>query len=476
MIRLEDFVEQINEAGRGRPRKVRPEEVDTQSNNPDPKKIEGKKPEKNGSNGLFAVDEPTDDDAYEPLDKATMNANIKRLLMKIKAEDDFFIQGEAGWGKTSIIKNMAKRFGRTIVTVYLDKAVATDLGGIPIPVEGRRGNAEQKLAMPAWGCYILNNPEKKILLFFDEMNQAQPDVMNALMPIVLEHEICNIRFDNFFVGAAGNFEHENKGAITELSGPLKSRFAPIIEWESGDWAGTFRYLRNKKQTKFGDKTWPQLVGDEFINKMEECAQCFVNPRELEKKVIQWAYKLKQAGDNDYFDVEDYQDRLDKLVKEDLEPSEKKKIAKLAEFIYNWMNDLIQKKENKPSKKKMMPSRLREYLEAAIKNGYIDATEDLDPQGKNKREVRYGLSRENINILIDAWNALQPEDELTAEILDQNIRKLEKDGVKFKFEKDEEWEKAHFVDPERPDPYEPDYDDFMRTHPNDPDYKEWKNKH
>ena len=42
------------------------------------------------------------------------------------------------------------------------------------------------------------------------MNQAQPCVMNALMPIVLKNVICNVQFDNFMVGAAGNFEDENE--------------------------------------------------------------------------------------------------------------------------------------------------------------------------------------------------------------------------------------------------------------------------
>ena len=82
------------------------------------------------------------------------------------------------------------------------------------------------------------------------MNQAQPDVMNALMPIVLEHEIAGRKYgptdkngkvteSNFFVGAAGNFEDEND-AVNELSGPLKSRFKPIIVWKTHDEYKGFR--------------------------------------------------------------------------------------------------------------------------------------------------------------------------------------------------------------------------------------------
>ena len=101
--------------------------------NVNPERIVGKDVKKNGTGGKFAIDEPTDNDAIEPLSKDQLNKNMKRLLMKFKADEPFFIMGEAGWGKTSIIKSMAKRFGRTVITVYLDKCEATDLGGIPVP-------------------------------------------------------------------------------------------------------------------------------------------------------------------------------------------------------------------------------------------------------------------------------------------------------------------------------------------------------
>ena len=152
--------------------------------------------------------------------------------MKFKAQEPFFILGEAGWGKTSIIKDMAKRFKRQVITIYLDKAEKEDLGGIPAPIKNADGRVTRKMLAPDWAEYMADHPETQFLLFFDEMNQATPDIMNALMPIVLEHQICGKKYDNFFVGAAGNFEHEND-AVSDLSAPLTSRFKPIIVWETG---------------------------------------------------------------------------------------------------------------------------------------------------------------------------------------------------------------------------------------------------
>ena len=212
------------------------------------KRTKGKEEKEWTPNGAaWAIEPPYDDGAVEDIPDEDYNDNLLDLQAKFDADEPFFIQGRAGWGKTSIIEDMAKRAGRHVITVYLDKAQATDLGGIPVPVE-ENGVAKIVNAMPDWAAYMLAHKNDKFLLFFDEMNQAQPDVMNALMPIVLKNVICNIQFDNFMVGAAGNFEEENENGISELSGPLKSRFKPIIIWNSGtedDWRSTFKYLHKK---------------------------------------------------------------------------------------------------------------------------------------------------------------------------------------------------------------------------------------
>ena len=395
------------------------------------KKVQGKDAEKNGlKGGEWGVDEPTDDDAAEEIDKKNLSKNMKRLLMKFKSEEDFFIIGEAGWGKTSIIKNMAKKFNRKVVTVYLDKAVASDLGGIPIPVQGKKG-AVQEMAMPAWAKVIEDNEDQQFLLFFDEMNQAAPDVMNALMPIVLEHEICGRKFKNFFVGAAGNFESEN-GAVNELSGPLRSRFKPLIVWETGgdSWRDAFKYLH---------KNWDDKLSKELVNDFEDNAEAFQNPREVEQKIFKFIYKLKQDGDYDYFDSEDYLDRLNGLVKDDLTRTQENNVKKLADNIYSFMNTKESKEGEKQSSSgrsgrkskdvNMVPENVKEAIKTGMKFGYIE-----------QDGVKYGISEENIKALVD-------EEDCNAEMLERIINKFEADGITFKFKKNEEWKKKGYEDPE-----------------------------
>ena len=353
--------------------------------NVNPERIVGKDVKKNGTGGKFAIDEPTDNDAIEPLSKDQLNKNMKRLLMKFKADEPFFIMGEAGWGKTSIIKSMAKRFGRTVITVYLDKCEATDLGGIPVPREDKRGNAYVDSAMPAWAQYMLEHDDQQFLLFFDEMNQADGAVMNALMPIVLETEVCGVKFDNFIVGAAGNFDHEND-AVNELSGPLKSRFKPIIIWETGgdaEWKQAFDFMHKEWDGKLGED------GPAYIDLLQENRDLFQNPREVEHKILKWCSKMIDTDDKDLFDVEDYLDRLEGLTKEDLNRTQEDKLKKLAEATYNLVNGLPLYPERKRSKgKEMMDETLKNNIKKAMRNGFMTN----GPDSSDKR--KYGISREN----------------------------------------------------------------------------------
>ena len=403
--------------------------------NVNPERIVGKDAKKNGTGGKFAIDEPTDNDVVEPLSKDQLNKNMKRLLMKFKADEPFFIMGEAGWGKTSIIKSMAKRFGRTVITVYLDKCEATDLGGIPVPREDKRGNAYVDSAMPAWAQYMLEHDDKQFLLFFDEMNQADGAVMNALMPIVLETEVCGVKFDNFIVGAAGNFDHEND-AVNELSGPLKSRFKPIIVWETGgdaEWKQAFDFMHKEWDSKLGED------GPEYINLLYENRDLFQNPREVEHKILKWCSKMVDTDDKDLFDVEDYLDRLSGLAKEDLNRTQEDKLKKLAEATYNLVNGRSLSPERKRSKgKEMMDETLKNTIKKAMRNGFMTN----GPDSSDKR--KYGISKENAPLVF--CDPEMTENACNREMFDRYINKLEADGLKFKYETDDEWRDAGLVDP------------------------------
>ena len=420
------------------------------------KRVKGKEEKEWTNNGAaWAIEPPYDDGAVEDIPDEDYNDNLLDLQAKFDADEPFFIQGRAGWGKTSIIEDMAKRAGRHVITVYLDKAQATDLGGIPVPVE-ENGVAKIVNAMPDWAAYMLAHKKDKFLLFFDEMNQAQPDVMNALMPIVLKNVICNIQFDNFMVGAAGNFEEENENGISELSGPLKSRFKPIIIWSSGtedDWKSTFKYLHKK---------WDKEFGKEVVDEFEKRAMLFDNPRELEHKVFKAILNIREkAKSNPKIKLTRYNAQwckrhLGDIVKDELSRNEDKQLSELSEVYHKLLvegPDAFKKKdENEKSRSRrskgsdQVSEEIKQQIKTAMKRGYM-MNDERDSKGNLIDKRKYGISRENINVFCDMELSDKESGEVVnAEMLERIINKLEADGVKFKYETDAEWKKAGLSDP------------------------------
>jgi MoxR-like ATPase len=417
--------------------------VQVRKGDPDPERVVGKDEKNNGSRGLFSIDPPTDDDIVENWDELTISENEAAIMEKLDADDPFFILGEAGWGKTSIIEKLAKSYGKTVITVYLDKAVKEDLDGIPMG-QKEKGVAYQDKAVPAWAAHIINHPDEDFLLFFDEMNQADPGVMNALMPIVLKRELCGFQpgprdsrgkriKPNFTVGAAGNYEHEND-AVSELSKPLEDRFAPIIIWKTGDedsWRASFRFLHKK---------WDDKLGKNIVDEFESCSALFPNPRRLDLKIFQFYADVKEkARTKKIYTIEKITERISQLALQNLKRTDEDKLKKLAELLYNYVHDINAESNSRRRGKDadMIDDNTKAEITNAMENGYISVKEGT-------KNVHYGVSRENLSkIYCDPEVLSQP---LNAEMIDRLVRKLEADGKKFKYETNKEFLKDGLPDP------------------------------
>ena len=319
MKKLDDFV---NETRQSRKEK----EAWVEDNDVTLKDVKGKDEDKNGSGGKWAVEPPTDDDILKKINPKELHINAKRIFNKIEHDEPFFVQGEAGWGKTSIITDIAHKLGRTVITVYLDKCEAVDLAGLPVPKESKRGADYVSSVMPGWATVMYDNPKTQFLLFFDEMNQAQPDVMNALMPIVLKNVICGYQFKNFIVGGAGNFVEENS-AVNDLSEPLKRRFGNIIRWVSGDWDAAFKHLHEK---------WDDKLGKSFVDKVFGYASLFNAPRDIDIFVFKYFYKeieLVKGGRESYLDTDDIYEWYRRVCKDELKRSEDDLLKQFSEMCF-----------------------------------------------------------------------------------------------------------------------------------------------
>lgn len=433
MESLKNFANSINEAvSKAQAEKMRKEQEEVL------KKVKkGKDADDNGTEGLWEIEVSTDDAVANPIkkdDPDMMEKNKKAIAKRLRVGKPFLLIGEAGWGKTSIIKSIAKRYGYSVMTVYLDKCQREDLGGIPAYGKTKDGVAYQELLMPSWALYILSHPDKKFLLFFDEMNQADPGVMNALMPIVLENQICGRRIPNFVACGAGNFDWENREGVNEISGPLLDRFGgrPII-WET-NWDHAFKHLSKK---------WGDKISKNVIQLFMDNAQYFRNPRAIENDIFSIIVEEKNSDEPDFYDVEDWKDTIESALKrdEELDRVGEKAIKQIADAVYSFVNSKEEKTTNtrRGGNKdiNMVSDDFKNKLKKAMKQGYI--VDNEDPQ-----KTKYGVSRENAPILF--CDEEYTEEPMPNEILQRLINKFEADGITFKYEKNADWKRAGLKDP------------------------------
>lgn len=388
-------------------------------------RIKGKKLKSNGTEGKYTIESPYDGDALKKAEaraKVSMadDRNLKRLSTKIKLEQPFMIIGEAGWGKTSVIKDLAKQNNLHVIVVYLDKAEAYDLGGLPYIHTLENGTVTQMNAMPIWAYYIYSNPDKKFLLFFDELNQADSAVCKALMPIVNpdQHEICGIKMDNYIVGAAGNTQDEDR-TLTTLSKPLLSRFKPIIYWNVGDeanWKTAFNFLRSKWDGIIDSK-----VIDELAKHVIHLKRVFSNPREIDQHILGIISRVKSNPEK--FENEFDADMLKEYVysacknnREDLKTAEQEEVDSLIDYLYAWItsskvyssveltSDILSDDEKK-------------WIQDIITKGYFKVTSD------DGQKVNIVVSEDDDDLADLCTKLAEDNSRVGREVVDSYIREL-----------------------------------------------------
>lgn len=163
--------------------------------------------------------------------------NKQKILAHIKANVPLLIIGSSGWGKSSIVYEVAQELNLPIVTANANSWMAEDFGGLVRPINGEYYD----YLPPKW---VIDNRDKEFILFIDEINQANVSVLHALYRIVLDREVAGIKL-NMKIIAAGNNNSENP-YLTELPEPLLKRFS-VYQWENNI-TEACRYLNKKYNT------------------------------------------------------------------------------------------------------------------------------------------------------------------------------------------------------------------------------------
>lgn len=171
------------------------------------------------------------------------------------------IWGAPGIGKTAIVRSVAQKIasekgikqGLPVMVVTLANFTPTDLGGVPLlfqtgsietakqyrdapgeelDLEGTdkvilpasmRGKISQEQTIPGWLPGEADSDEG--ILFFDEINRADPMMLGASLTLLLDRQTASGRYTmpwGWRVMAAGN--RRSDGPVTELEAAVGSRF------------------------------------------------------------------------------------------------------------------------------------------------------------------------------------------------------------------------------------------------------------
>jgi hypothetical protein len=223
-------------------------------------------------------------------DPEILNLNPKQLVEKIKmhykAQNDhgihlpLFIWGAPGIGKTDVVNDTADDLDLTAITIDLSLKDPVDFIGVPMPEkhftaskDGERKPTLDKEGNPVYKTIYAvpkifpdeSEAVKGGIIFFDEMNRANPSVLNASLQFICNRKLNGYELPhNWIIIAASNRPHIDDEGMSEIGKALGNRFAQVNMFVTvEDW---IKWARSKKaMTKPIDKNDEKFVPEYYVS-------------------------------------------------------------------------------------------------------------------------------------------------------------------------------------------------------------------
>ena len=221
------------------------------------------------------------------------------MVANLGSEVTFLFQGEPGVGKSTMLKDLSKRFPDHEVA-YIDCA-NLDLGDIAMPFIDRELNCTRYYP----NAHFKLHTDKPIIVMLDELTKASQPVQNMLLPLILENRLGDrelptgsLRFATGNLLGDGVGDHLKAHVVNRMS-LVNFRKPTSQEWIK--WA-----LRNnvtEQVIAFVDQ-YPETMAsyldpsqskNKYIYNPKEVQRAFCSPRSFEKAshIIK---KRKDIGD------------------------------------------------------------------------------------------------------------------------------------------------------------------------------------
>lgn len=150
-----------------------------------------------------------------------MTAAARAVGVAVSAGLPVALRGRPGVGKTSLVESIARSAGLHLEVVVGSLREPTDLAGLPIV----RPDGGIDLAAPRWALNANASTDGSLVLF-DELTTASPAVQAAMLRVVRERVVGDLRLsDHVRIVAAYNDATDCGGYDLEL--PMRSRFIHI---------------------------------------------------------------------------------------------------------------------------------------------------------------------------------------------------------------------------------------------------------
>jgi len=160
-----------------------------------------------------------------------MDIKTTKKIISSNVTSSIMLHANHGVGKSSCVKQVAKQLGIEFFDIRLSQCDVGDIKGLPY-----RDGETMKFAKPEWWP---RNKDSKGILFFDELNRASKDVLQAVFEICLDRTLDGDKLpDGWKIVSAVNSHSDYD--VLELDPALQDRwfhieFSPTAkEWL--DWA------------------------------------------------------------------------------------------------------------------------------------------------------------------------------------------------------------------------------------------------
>ena len=160
-----------------------------------------------------------------------MDIKTTKHIISSNVTSSIMLHANHGVGKSSCVKQVAKQLGIEFFDIRLSQCDVGDIKGLPY-----RDGETMKFAKPEWWP---RNKDSKGILFFDELNRASKDVLQAVFEICLDRTLDGDKLpDGWKIVSAVNSHSDYD--VLELDPALQDRwfhieFSPTAkEWL--DWA------------------------------------------------------------------------------------------------------------------------------------------------------------------------------------------------------------------------------------------------